>query len=58
MANVMIDMEKLGFLELTDHGRAVFNCDKGIAVADKDDAIAVGQIVDGQVVKSNGKYGA
>ena len=54
----MIDMEKLGFLELTDHGRAVFNCDKGIAVADKDDAIAVGQIVDGQVVKSNGKYGA
>ena len=55
MADAMVEMEKLGFLQLTEQGRSVFNCDKDMAVATKVNAVGVGQIIDGQVVNANGK---
>ena len=49
MAAVLVDMEKLGFLKLTEHGRSVFNYDRDSDVATKDKTVAVGQIGDWKV---------
>ena len=54
MSSVLADMEKLGFLKLTEHGRSVFNCGKDKDVASKDSVVAMEQIIDGQVVNANG----
>ena len=55
MADAMVEMEKLGFLQLTNHGRAVFSSCNDSPVAIKDGAVADGQVIDEKVVNAIGQ---